>query len=131
MKSYATVEEYLNVVPGDKLLVLKKLRQTIRSVVPKAEEYISYGMPTFKYNGPLVSYAAFKEHCSLFPWGGSVIKKFADELGSFKTSKGTIQFTVDKPLPVALVKKLVKERMKENEAKALAKKKNKALNPKP
>lgn len=123
MKTYATVEEYLNDVPADKRFALDKLRKVIQSVVPKAEEYISYGMPTFKYNGPLVSYAAFKEHCSLFPWGGSLIKKYADELKPFKTSKGTIQFTVDKPLPVALVKKLVKERMKENEAKALDRKK--------
>ncbi|HUS01171.1 MAG TPA: DUF1801 domain-containing protein [Chitinophagaceae bacterium] len=122
MKTYATVQQYLDEVPDDKRTALEKLRKTIRSVVPKAEEYISYGMPTFKYNGPLVSYAAFKEHCSLFPWGGSLIKKYAEELKLFKTSKGTIQFTIDKPLPVSLVKKIVKERMKENEARALGKK---------
>ena len=92
MKTYSSVEEYLNDVPADKLEALEKLRKTIRSVIPKAEEYISYGMPTFKYNGPLVSYAAFKEHCSLFPWGGNLIKKYAEELKPFKTSKGTIQF---------------------------------------
>jgi uncharacterized protein YdhG (YjbR/CyaY superfamily) len=123
MKTYTSVEEYLNDVPADKLTALGKLRKTIRSVVPKAEEYISYGMPTFKYNGPLVSYAAFKEHCSLFPWGGSMIKKYAEELKPFKTSKGTIQFTVDKPLPAALVKKIIKDRVKENEERMLAKKK--------
>jgi uncharacterized protein YdhG (YjbR/CyaY superfamily) len=123
MRSFTSVEEYLNDVPADKRMALEKLRKTIISVVPKAEEYISYGMPTFKYNGPLVSYAAFKEHCSLFPWGGSLIKKYAEELKPFKTSKGTIQFTINKPLPVSLVKKIVKERMKENEAKALAKSK--------
>ena len=123
MKTYSTVEEYLVDVSADKLIALEKMRKTIRSVVPKAEEYISYGMPTFKYNGPLVSYAAFKEHCSLFPWNATLIKKFAEELKPFKTSKGTIQFTVDKPLPGSLVKKLIKERMKENEARALAKKK--------
>ena len=121
MKSYTNVEEYLTDVPADKRMALEKLRKTIRSVVPKAEEYISYGMPTFKYNGPLVSYAAFKEHCSLFPWGSGLIKKYAEELKPFKTSKGTIQFTVDKPLPAALVKKIIKDRMKENEAKALEK----------
>lgn len=118
MKTYTSVEKYLGDVPPDKRMALEKLRKTIRSVVPKAEEYISYGMPTFKYNGPLVSYAAFKEHCSLFPWGSGLIKKYAEELKPFKTSKGTIQFTVDKPLPVTLVKKIIKERMKENEAKA-------------
>lgn len=122
MKTYSSVEEYLKDVPADKRTALDKLRNTISSVLPKAEEYISYGMPTFKYYGPLVSYAAFKEHCSLFPWNATLIKKFAQELKSYKTSKGTIQFTVDTPLPVNLVKKLIKERMKENEERALAKK---------
>ncbi|MDB5198826.1 MAG: hypothetical protein JWO92_789 [Chitinophagaceae bacterium] len=123
MKTFATVEEYLSDVPGDKRKALEHLRKTIWAVVPKAEEYISYGMPTFKHNGPLVSYAAFKEHCSLFPWNATLVKKYAEELKAYKTSKGTIQFTVDKPLPVSLVKTLIKERMKENEAKVLAKKK--------
>lgn len=125
MKTYNSVEEYLNDVPTDKRIVLEKLRKTIRSVVPKAEEYISYGMPTFKYHGPLISYAAFKDHCSLFPWNATLIKKFDEELKNYKTSKGTIQFTVDKPLPVALVKKLIKERVTENEAKLVAKKNKK------
>lgn len=123
MKKYTSVAEYLMDVPDDKRIALEKLRKAIRSVVPNSEEYISYGMPTFKYIGPLVSYAAFKEHCSLFPWNATLINKFSEELKPFKTSKGTIQFTVDKPLPVALVKKFIKERMKENETKALAKKK--------
>ena len=125
MKKYTTVDEYLNDVPADKRAALEDIRKTIRSVVPKAEEYISYGMPTFKYHGPLCSYAAFKDHCSLFPWNSSLIKKFADELNNFKTAKGTIQFTVEKPLPVSLVKKLIKERAKENEAKTLVKKNKK------
>lgn len=125
MKSYTTVEEYLKNVPADKLAALEKLRKTIRSVVPKAEEYISYGMPTFKYHGPLCSYAAFKEHCSLFPWNSTLIKKHAEELKDFKTAKGTIQFRVEKPLPVSLIKKLIKERAKENEVKALIKKNKK------
>lgn len=126
MKAYNTVEEYLRDVPADKLKALEKLRKTIRSVIPKAEEYISYGMPTFKYYGGLVSYAAFKEHCSLFPWSSVLINKYAVELKDFKTSKGTIQFAVDKPLPVSLVKKIIKERIKENEQRMLAKKKNKS-----
>lgn len=125
MKTYVSVEEYLNDVPADKRIALEKLRKTIRSKVPKAEEYISYGMPTFKYNGPLVSYAAFKDHCSLFPWNATLIKKFGEELKEYKTSKGTIQFTVSKPLPVSLVKKLIKERVKENEEKLLARKSKK------
>jgi uncharacterized protein YdhG (YjbR/CyaY superfamily) len=123
MKAYNTVEEYLDDVPVDKRAALEKLRSIIKSVVPEAEEYISYGMPTFKYHGPLVSYAAFKEHCSLFPWGSALIKKYAEELKSFRTSKGTIQFTIEKPLPSAFIKKITKERMKENKEKALARKK--------
>ncbi len=122
MKTFSKVEEYLEHVPADQRLALEKLRKTIYSIVPKAEEYISYGMPTFKYNGLLVSYAAFKEHCSLFPWNATLIKKFNIELKEFKTSKGTIQFTVEKQLPVALIKKIIRERKKENEVKALAKK---------
>ena len=121
MKRYTTVEEYLDDAEPDKLAALAKLRKTILTVIPKAEEYISYGMPTFKYHGPLVSYAAFKNHCSLFPWNATLIKKFAAELKDYKTSKGTIQFTVEKPLPIPLVKKLIKERVKENEEKLLAK----------
>lgn len=121
MKRYTTVEEYLDDAEPDKLAALAKLRKTILTVIPKAEEYISYGMPTFKYHGPLVSYAAFKNHCSLFPWNATLIKKFAAELKDYKTSKGTIQFTVEKPLPIPLIKKLIKERVKENEEKLLAK----------
>ena len=121
MKRYTTVEEYLDDAEPDKLAALAKLRKTILTVIPKAEEYISYGMPTFKYHGPLVSYAAFKNHCSLFPWNATLIKKFAAELKDYKTSKGTIQFTVEKPFPIPLVKKLIKERVKENEEKLLAK----------
>ncbi len=115
MKTYNTVQEYLDDVPDDKRSTIEKLRNTILSVVSKAEECISYGIPTFKYHGPLLSYAVFKAHCSLFPWNASLIKKFAEELKDYKTSKGTIQFTVEKPLPITLVKKLIKERVKENE----------------
>jgi uncharacterized protein YdhG (YjbR/CyaY superfamily) len=74
-------------------------------------------MPTFRYKGALVAYAAFKNHCSLFPMNASLVEAFKDELKEYKTSKGTIQFTVDKPLPAALVKKLVKARVAENEQK--------------
>ena len=126
MKTYRTVEEYFKDVAADKLPALEKLRKTIRSVVPKADEYISYGMPTLRYQGRgLVSYAAFKDHCSLFPLNSTLIKENADALKEYKTSKGTIQFTVDKPLPVSLVKKIVTERMKQNEQKQLEKKNKK------
>jgi uncharacterized protein YdhG (YjbR/CyaY superfamily) len=85
-------------------------------VVPaETTEVISYGIPMFKYKGMLVGYAAFKSHCSLFPTGSGAIKKFEKELKDFPTSKGTIRFPVDKPLAAALLKKIVKTRVAENE----------------
>ena len=118
MKSGAvakTVDEYLANTPEPAQSTLKHIRSVIRSVVPKAAtEVISYGIPMFKYNGMLVGYAAFKKHCSLFPTGSGVIEKFAKELKGYKTSRGTIQFPSDEPLPDALVKKIVRERVKEN-----------------
>ena len=115
-KTAKTVDEYLANVPEPARSTLKRIRAVIRSVVPaETTEVISYGMPMFKYNGMLVGYAAFKNHCSLFPTGSGVIKKFEKELKGFATSKGTIQFPSDKPLPDALVKKIVKTRVAENE----------------
>src|ERR1035438_1400485 len=90
------VNEYLAGVPEPARTTLKKIRATIRSVVPpEATEAISYGMPAFQYKGPLFAYAAFKAHCSLFPMGSSVMKLFQDDLKGFETSKGTIRFPVD------------------------------------
>jgi uncharacterized protein YdhG (YjbR/CyaY superfamily) len=89
-------------------------------MAPRAEEVISYGMPGYKYHGMLVYFAAFKNHCSFFPGSSRIIKMY-DELKEYKTSKGSIQFTIDKPLPVSLVKKIVKARMRENEALSAAK----------
>ena len=112
------VDEYLARVPEPARTTLNKIRATIRSVVPpEATEAISYGMPAFKYKGPLVFFAAFSDHCSLFPGSGSLIEAFQDDLKGYHTSKGTIQFPVDKPLPAALVRKLVKARVAENELK--------------
>ena len=114
-KSPKTVDEYLADVPEPARSTLKHIRAVIKSVAPKdATEVISYGMPMFKYNGMLVAYAAFAKHCSLFPTGSGVIEKFAKELNGYRTSRGTIQFPSDKPLPDALVKKIVKQRVKEN-----------------
>ena len=111
------VEEYLAGVPEPARGTLQKVRAVIRSAVPvEAAECISYGMPTFKYRGVVLHYAAFAKHCSLFP-GPAVIDEFKDELQGYKTSKGTIQFPVDKPLPAALLKKMVKARIEENEKK--------------
>ena len=113
-----SVDIYLAEVPTEARATLEKLRQTIRAVVPNAVEVISYQIPTFKLDGRmLVSYAAFKDHCSFFP-GAAPIKAHEDELKSYKTSKGTIRFPTSKPLPATLVKKLVRTRIKENEARA-------------
>jgi len=109
------VETYLRRVPTEARASLEKLRQTIKSVVPEAVEVISYGIPTFKLDGRmLVSYAAFAEHCSFFPGAGPV-DEHADELQSFQTSKGTVRFTLTRPLSASLVKKLVKTRIRLNE----------------
>ncbi|MGC2467596.1 MAG: DUF1801 domain-containing protein [Candidatus Acidiferrum sp.] len=106
-----SVEEYLAGVPEPARGTLKKIRAAIRSAVPKeATEGISYGIPVFKYHGSLVWFAAFADHCSLFPTA-SVIEKFKNELRGLSTSKGTIQFPTDKPLPSALVKRMVKARV--------------------
>jgi len=110
-----TVDEYLSGVPEPAQTTLKHIRKVIQSVVPKeTTEVISYGMPMFKFNGMLVGYAAFKDHCSLFPTGSGVIEKFARELKGYPTSRGTIRFPSDKPLPDALLKKIVKEPVSQN-----------------
>jgi uncharacterized protein YdhG (YjbR/CyaY superfamily) len=111
------VDEYLAGVPEPARGTLNRIRAAIRSAVPpEATEAISYGMSAFKYKGSLVWYAAFSSHCSLFPTA-SVIEAFKNELKGFSTSKGTIHFPTNKPLPVALVKKLVKARVAQNESK--------------
>ncbi len=112
------VESYLAKVPEPACSTLQKVRSTIRAVVPaEATEALSYGMPAFKYKGALVAYAAFKDHCSFFPMSASLLDDFADETKSYRTSKGTLQFPLDKPLPAALLKKMVKARVAQNEAK--------------
>ena len=122
MKSGAapkTVDEYLAGVPEPARGTLSKIRATIRSVVPaEATEAISYGMPAFKYKGALFGYAAFSKHCSLFPMNAQLIVDFKDELKGFETAKGTIRFAIDKPPSAALIKKMVKARVAQNEAKS-------------
>jgi uncharacterized protein YdhG (YjbR/CyaY superfamily) len=106
-----TVEEYLARVPEPARSTLNKVRATIRSVVPaETTEVISYGIPAFKHKKVLVWYAAFSDHCSLFPTA-SVIDEFKEELKDYRVSKGTIHFPVDKPLSAALLKKIVKARL--------------------
>ena len=111
------VDEYLARVPEPARSTLNRIRAVIRSAVPPAAtETISYGMPAFRYKEVLVWFAAFSDHCSLFPTA-SVIEAYKKELRGFYTSKGTIHFPTDKPLPAALIKKLVKARVAQVEGK--------------
>ena len=122
-KPAKTVDEYIAAVPEPARSTLKKVRATIRSAVPpETTELISYGIPMFKYKGLLMGYAAFSNHCSLFPMGSSLLKKFASDLEGYSFSKGTIRFSLDKPLPAALLKKFAKARVRQNEEKELRKK---------
>src|ERR1700693_5763421 len=112
------IDEYLAGVPEPARGTLNKVRAAIRSAVPpEATEAITYGIPTFKYKGSLLAFAAFKNHCSLFPMSLAVIDTFKNELKPFLASKGTIRYPLDKPLPSALVKKLVKARIAEQDRK--------------
>jgi uncharacterized protein YdhG (YjbR/CyaY superfamily) len=111
------IDEYLARVPEPARTTLNKIRTMIRSAVPpEATETISYRIPAFKYKGVLLWFAAFSNHCSLFPTA-SVIDEFKSELKRFCTSKGTIQFPTDQPLPAALVRKLVRARVARKEGK--------------
>jgi uncharacterized protein YdhG (YjbR/CyaY superfamily) len=110
--------EYLARVPEPARSTLNKIRAMIRAAAPpEATECISYGMPGFRYNGPLVWFAAFANHCSFFPGTSSLLPLFQIELKNFEISKGTIRFPVDKPLPATLVRKLVKARVAQNDQK--------------
>lgn len=113
----AAVDAYLARIPEPARSTLEKVRATIRIAAPKdATELLSYGIPTFRHNGRnIVSYAAFKKHCSFFPMQASLIDEMQHELKNYRTSKGTLQFPVDRPLPATLVKKMVKLRVFENE----------------
>jgi uncharacterized protein YdhG (YjbR/CyaY superfamily) len=109
------IDDMLANLSADKRAALEKLRKTIKAVAPEAEECISYGLAAFRLNGrPLVAFAAWANHCALYPMSAATLKKFQDQLKAFETSKGTIRFTADQPLPTALVKKLVKARIAEN-----------------
>ena len=113
-----TIDEYLaGVRDEDHRKALEKLRQQIRSAAPKAEECISYQVPAFRQNGPLVFFGDATKHCSFYP-GSAAIEAHKEELKDYELSKGTIRFQPNKPLPAALVKTIVKERLGENERKA-------------
>jgi len=107
-----TVDAYLAALPADQRAALEDLRAVIRSAAPKAEECIAYGIPGYRLNGYLVGFGAGKKHCSFYP--GAVVQDFKVDLKNYDLSKGTIRFQPDKPLPTALVKKLVRLRVERN-----------------
>jgi uncharacterized protein YdhG (YjbR/CyaY superfamily) len=111
-KKPKTIDEYLVAVGPDKRAALEKLREAIQTAAPKAEECISYGLPAYRLNGRfLVAFGAAARHCAFYP--GSIVQDFKEELKGYETSKGTIRFPANKPLPGALVRKLVKARIAE------------------
>lgn len=111
-----TVDDYLAALPPEQRAALEKIRRTIRAAAPKAEECISYGMPAFRLGGkPLVAYGATSRHCAFYPMSATTVGSFEAELSGYSTSKGTIRFSADKPLPAALVRKLVKARIVESQ----------------
>ncbi|HYX79922.1 MAG TPA: DUF1801 domain-containing protein [Actinomycetota bacterium] len=113
------VDEYLRSVPDDQRALLDDLRDTIRSVIPDATETITYRMPTFKVAGrAVVAYAAFRDHCSLFPMGLKVLEDNRVAVEPYLSGKSTLRFTADRPLPKGLVKAIVRGRLEENAARA-------------
>ena len=119
---FKTVDEYFSAFPPKTRNILKGLRKTIREVAPQAEELISYNMPAFKLHGILVYYAAYDRHIGFYPTS-SPMKVFKNELADYKTSKGAIQFPINKTIPTGLVKKIVKFKVNENLEKEAKKKK--------
>ena len=113
-KQIKTIDEYIMLFPKNVQIVLEKLRQVIRESAPKSEETINYGIPTFKLNGNLVHFAAFKNHIGFYPTTSAIVA-FKKELSPYKQAKGSVQFPIDKPIPLNIVKKIVKYRVMENE----------------
>jgi len=114
---HKTIDEYLATLSDDKRAALEKLRKTIRAVAPKAQECISYQLPAYRLDGKmLVAFGATANHCAFYPMSSSTVEAHQNVLRDYDTSKGTIRFQADKPLPAALVQKLVKARIAENRA---------------
>ena len=112
-KQYQTIDEYIKTFPEDIQSILEKMRRTVRKAAPEAVEAISYQIPTFKLNGNLVHFSAFKKHIGFYPTS-SGIRAFKKELSPYKGAKGSIQFPINKPIPFDLVKKITIFRVKEN-----------------
>jgi uncharacterized protein YdhG (YjbR/CyaY superfamily) len=117
------IDGYIAGFPHDVQEILKRIRTTIKTVAPDAEETIKYQIPTFVLNGNLVHFAAFKNHIGFYPTP-SGIEEFKDELSPYQSAKGSVQFPIDKPIPLSLIEKIVKFRAKEARAKSTAKKRN-------
>jgi len=113
---YKTIDDYISGFPEDLRIKLEQVRQTIKKAAPQAEEAISYGMPAFKQKGVLVYFAAFKDHIGFFPTSSGVAN-FQKELAGYDTSKGTIRFPLDAPIPHILIEKITKFRVAETQAK--------------
>jgi uncharacterized protein YdhG (YjbR/CyaY superfamily) len=111
------IDEYIERYPKDTQVILRKIRATIKKAAPDAKEAISYQIPTFKLGGNLVHFAAFAKHISFFPTSSGVAK-FKKELGGYETSKGTVRFPIEKPIPYNLISKITKFRVKEINEKA-------------
>ena len=114
---FTSIDEYIATFPGEIQKILEEIRATIKAAAPEAEEKISYQMPTFFLKGNLVHFAAFKKHIGFYPTPTG-IEKFKKELSVYEGAKGSVQFPLDKPMPYALISKIVKFRVKENLAKA-------------
>jgi len=112
-KKFKTVEEYFTSLPKDVRSKLQELRNAVKKTAPQAEEVISYNIPAFRLNGMLVWYAAFKNHIGFYP-RGSGVEEFKKELTAYKNAKGSVQFPLDQPLPLALITRIVKFRINEN-----------------
>ena len=108
------VNKYISNLPVEQQIALERVRQIIKNTVPEAQEYLSYKMPAYHFQGMIGGFAAFKNHCSFFPWDSKTINVFKDELKGFKTSAGTIQFTPEKPLSEELLQKILRYRVSGN-----------------
>ncbi len=112
-KVFRTIDEYIVTFPENIQGIMQELRQVIRDVAPEVEETLRYQMPTFRLNGNLVHFAAFKNHIGFFPTPSAIVE-FKERLAKYETSKGTVRFPLDEPIPFELVKEIVKFRVKEN-----------------